>query len=92
MRPKCAGDCRRLGLALGLGRAAGLWHFAAAIVASAPELSEIAVRRSFNPFGPDRWPQQTHLTVIERETPRKVARGDTFTLAVAPTLRDTRKR
>src|SRR3954463_13759632 len=67
--------------ALGLGAASLV--VAGAFVASAPELSRIAMRRLFLPFGDDRWPQQTHLTLIDRETPRKVARGDVFTLAVA---------
>ena len=56
---------------------------AAGTFAATPKLSEIALRRLFLPFGSDRWPQQTHLTLLERETPRKVARGDAFTLAVA---------
>ena len=47
-----------------------------------PHLSGIAFRRLFNPFGPDRWPQSTHLTVLESETPKKIARGMPFTLAV----------
>jgi hypothetical protein len=63
--------------------AAGSLLMAALFLAAAPELSDIALKRLFNPFGPDRWPQQTHLTLLERETPLKVARGDTFTLAVA---------
>ncbi len=55
----------------------------AAVAALAPDLSAIALRRLFIPMGPDRWPQQTHLSLIDRETPRKVARGDAFTLAVS---------
>jgi hypothetical protein len=50
---------------------------------AAPGLSRIALRRLFVPFGPDRWPQQTHLTLLDQETPRKVARGESFSLAVA---------
>src|SRR4051794_34970543 len=65
-----------------LALAAGSLVVASAIIVATPELSKIAMRRLFLPFGPDRWPQQTHLTLIDGETPRKVARGDTFTLAV----------
>ncbi len=68
-------------------RAAGLAAaslFAAGLIfAASPDLSRIALRRLFLPFGQDRWPQQTHLTLLARETPRKLARGDAFTLAVA---------
>src|SRR5262249_36755494 len=49
---------------------------------AAPDLSTIAMRRLFRPYGPDRWPQQTHLSLLDKETPTKVARGDPFTLAV----------
>ncbi|MBY0397537.1 MAG: DUF4175 domain-containing protein, partial [Thermoleophilia bacterium] len=48
-----------------------------------PQLSKIALRRLFLPFGRDAWPQLTHLAVVDAETPRKVARGEPFTLAVA---------
>ncbi|MEA2632679.1 MAG: hypothetical protein QOE66_2898, partial [Chloroflexota bacterium] len=65
-----------------LALAAGSLVVASAIIVATPELSKIAMRRLFLPFGPDRWPQQTHLTLIDGETPRKVARGDAFTLAV----------
>ncbi len=74
-------DREPLRKALGLATAAVL--AAVVIVAAAPGLSAIAMRRLFVPFGPDRWPQQTHLSLIDRETPRKVARGEPFTLAVA---------
>ncbi|HEV3168422.1 MAG TPA: DUF4175 family protein, partial [Isosphaeraceae bacterium] len=50
-------------------------------VVVAPGLSQIALQRLFRPFGAARWPQQTHLTVIEAA--RKVARGEPFSLAVA---------
>ncbi len=52
------------------------------VAAVEPALSGIALRRLLRPFGPDRWPQTTHLTVLA-ETPRKVARGMPFALAVA---------
>jgi hypothetical protein len=48
-----------------------------------PHLSGIAFKRLFRPFGPDRWPQATHLTVVESETPKKIARGMPFSLVVA---------
>jgi hypothetical protein len=66
-----------------LGLAAGAVAVALVFVAAAPGLSETALRRLFLPFGPDQWPQQTHLSLLDRETPRKVARGEPFTLAVA---------
>jgi hypothetical protein len=66
-----------------LGLAAGSLVLGFAFFAGSPELTDIALRRLFNPFGPDRWPQQTHLKLIAGETPLKVARGDPFTLAVA---------
>jgi hypothetical protein len=65
------------------GLAAASLLAATAIGAASPELSRIALRRLFLPFGQDRWPQQTHLALLTAETPRKVARGDSFTLAVA---------
>ena len=34
-------------------------------------------------MGGDRWPQQTHLSLVDAETPRTVARGEPFALAVA---------
>ncbi len=48
-----------------------------------PDLSGIAFRRLFRPYGPDRWPQSTHLTILAGETPSKIARGMPFSLAVA---------
>ncbi|MDR3634404.1 MAG: DUF4175 domain-containing protein [Isosphaeraceae bacterium] len=57
---------------------AGLLLFAAS-----PQLSTIALKRLFLPLGSTRWPQMTHLTLLANETPRKVARGDAFTLGVA---------
>jgi hypothetical protein len=53
------------------------------LLLASPSMSTIALRRLFMPFGPDRWPQQTHIALIEKETPRKVARGDPFTLGVS---------
>jgi hypothetical protein len=55
----------------------------ATIAAAEPRLSCIAFCRLFHPYGPARWPQSTHLNVVEAETPRKIARGMPFTLAVA---------
>src|SRR5205823_1195874 len=66
-----------------LGLAAGSLVLLLAAVLADPALARIAARRLFLPFGPDRWPQQTHLALIDKETPRKVARGEPFTLAVA---------
>ncbi len=48
-----------------------------------PTLSRIAWNRLIRPFGPDQWPQSTHLTVVAGETPTKIAKGMPFTLAVA---------
>jgi hypothetical protein len=53
------------------------------VAALQPGLSRIAFNRLFRPFGPDQWPQSTHLTVLASETPTKIARGMPFTLAVA---------
>ena len=53
------------------------------VAALEPGLSRIAINRLFRPFGPDQWPQSTHLTVLASETPTKIARGMPFTLAVA---------
>src|SRR5262249_55378604 len=53
------------------------------VLTATPSLSKTALRRMFLPFGSDRWPQATHLTLIDRDTPRKVARGEPFSLAVA---------
>ena len=69
--------------ALGLAAAVAVAP-ACSSLAAAPDLSADRVRAGcFLPFGPDRWPQQTHLTLLDRETPRKIARGEPFTLAVA---------
>jgi hypothetical protein len=65
------------------GLAALALFVAGTLFAASPELSRIGLRRLFVPYGSDRWPQQTHLSLIDAETPRKVARGDAFTLAVA---------
>ncbi len=66
-----------------MGLAAGALAVLVAVVAAEPALSRIAARRLFLPFGADRWPQMTHLTLLDKETPRKVARGEPFSLAVA---------
>ena len=52
------------------------------VAAVEPDLSGIALRRLFRPYGPDRWPQVTHLRILD-ETPTRLARGMHFTLAVA---------
>ena len=62
------------------GLAVGL---AALLVVVAPMSSRFALDRLFRPYGPTQWPRLTHLTIVEAETPRKVARGEPFTLAVA---------
>ena len=54
-----------------------------AVAWAEPTLSRIAWNRLVRPYGPDQWPQSTHLTVIATETPTKIARGMPFTLAVA---------
>ena len=54
----------------------------AILVSAAPRRAPSRSGGSSCPSGPDRWPQQTHLTLLDGETPRKVARGDPFTLAV----------
>ena len=60
------------------------------LVAASPQLSAIGVRRLFLPMGGDRWPQQTHLSLVDAETPRTVARGEPFALAVAVARGETR--
>jgi hypothetical protein len=55
----------------------------AAVAWAAPDSSRIAFNRLVRPFGPDQWPQSTHLTILPDETPTKIARGMPFTLAVA---------
>ncbi len=71
----------------GATRRAAAWAVAmfalvGAVAAVEPELSSLALRRLVRPFGPDRWPKMIHLTVLD-ETPRKIARGMPFALAVA---------
>ncbi len=66
-----------------LAMAAGSVALLLGVVAAEPRLAQIAARRLFLPFGSDRWPQMTHLTLLDKETPRKVARGEPFSLAVA---------
>src|SRR5262249_11770918 len=65
-----------------LALAVGSLVLAGGVYALSPSLSTIPMRGLFNPFGPGRWPQQTHLSLIEGETLRTVARGDVFTLGV----------
>ncbi len=64
------------------GWAVAMLALVGAVVAVEPELSSLALRRLVRPYGPDRWPKMTHLTVLD-ETPRKIARGMPFALAVA---------
>ena len=68
---------RALGLALLMGA------LMAAVFWASPESSRLAARRLLNPFGSDVWPQQTHLTLLEKETPLKIAKGEPFSLGVA---------
>jgi len=56
---------------------------ALAFIVAEPALSRTAARRLFLPFGADRWPQLTHIALLDKETTRKIARGEPFTLAVA---------
>jgi hypothetical protein len=55
----------------------------AAVAWAAPDSSHIAFNRLMRPFGPDQWPQATHLTILASETPTKIARGMPFSLVVA---------
>src|SRR5262249_21781159 len=66
-----------------LGLATASLALALGVVAADPAMGRIAARRLSLPFGPDRWPQLTHLSLLTGETPRKVARGEPFTLGVA---------
>lgn len=66
-----------------LGIASAMVALGVVVVVAAPTSSSIALRRLFLPFGSTRWPQATHLTLIDRETPRKVAKGDPFTVGVS---------
>ena len=66
-----------------LGLALASVALGAIVFATAPALGTIALRRLFLPFGGDRWPRQTHLVLLDKETPRTIARGEPFTLAVA---------
>src|SRR5579862_5847311 len=52
------------------------------ILAAAPTSSRIALDRLFHPFGSTEWPRLTHLSIVEAETAKKVARGEPYTLAV----------
>jgi len=56
---------------------------ALSLLVLAPASTRIALERLFLPFTTTQWPRETHLTIVEGETPRKVARGEPFTLAVA---------
>jgi hypothetical protein len=72
-----------------LGWASGSVVVGLLLVAASPQLSTIGLRRLFVPMGGDRWPQQTHLSLVAAETPRTVARGEPFALAVAVALGET---
>ncbi|WP_406696676.1 DUF4175 family protein [Singulisphaera sp. Ch08] len=65
-----------------LGAASAALILGLTFLLAAPNLSTIALKRLFQPFGSTRWPQQTHLSLLDRETPNKVARGEPFTLGV----------
>ncbi len=65
-----------------LGLAAGALAMASLIVIAAPESSRFAARRLLLPFSGLEWPQQTHLVLDDANTTLKIARGDSFTLAV----------
>ncbi len=52
------------------------------LVVAAPASVRIAMTRLFLPLGRATWPQRTHLVLDEGQTTLKVARGDSFTLAV----------
>ncbi|SIO67299.1 protein of unknown function [Singulisphaera sp. GP187] len=66
-----------------LGAASAALMFGLVFLLAAPDLSSIALKRLFQPFGSTRWPQRTHLSLLRRETPGKVARGEPFTLGVS---------
>jgi len=66
-----------------LGLAAMSLSLGVAMLLAQPILSRTALERLFVPYGPAQWPQRTHLSLIDGETPRKIARGEPFTLAVA---------
>jgi hypothetical protein len=65
-----------------LGVAASALGLAALLLLFAPASSRIALKRLFVPFGMTSWPRRTHLILDEGLTTLKVARGDSFTLAV----------
>jgi hypothetical protein len=67
---------RALGLAAAALTAGGL------LVGVAPVTSRIALTRLVAPFGATEWPQQTHFVLDEANTRLKIARGDSFGLAV----------
>jgi hypothetical protein len=67
---------------LALGVAASALGLAALLLLFAPASSKIALERLFVPFGTTSWPRRTHLILDEGLTTLKVARGDSFTLAV----------
>ncbi|WP_435016661.1 DUF4175 family protein [Tundrisphaera sp. TA3] len=67
-------------------RKAAAWALAALalvgmIALAEPRLARIGALRLFRPYGPDAWPRNTHLTILD-ETPRKIAKGMPFALAV----------
>ena len=70
-------------VARALGLAVVMVGLMATVFVLSPQSSRLAARRLLNPFGSDVWPQQTHLTLLDKETPRKIAKGEPFSLGVA---------
>ena len=58
------------------------WACAAADRLRRPGVVATRPPAALPPLGRDRWPQQTHLALSDRGTTLKIARGDSFTLAV----------
>ncbi len=71
-------------VALGAGLAALV------LLVTAPSASRIALARLTNPFNNVAWPQSTHLAIVDddRAPPQRLARGDTFEVALLPVDRD----
>ena len=65
-----------------LGMAGAAVALAGILALAAPTTSRIAMTRLIAPFGGLEWPQQTHFVLDEANTTRKIARGDSFGLAV----------
>ncbi len=65
-----------------LGVAAAAVALAGILALAAPATSRIAMTRLIAPFGSLEWPQQTHFVLDEANTTLKIARGDSFGLAV----------